>query len=217
LGLFAKDTGRSPLGAKFAGAAIAHDEPAAFQTRRRGAVTLRLMDIALVEAPAGMAPLLGRLMQLYAYDFSEILPLDVDDAGCFPGGTSLATCWREPWRHPYVIRADPSSRGPIVGFAILDERSRLNGDPDVVDVAEFFVLRRYRRRGVGGAAATAAFRLFRRRWEVRQIAANSAATAFWRRTIADFTGGRYAETFVDDSRWRGHVQRFDARSPHAHE
>jgi len=169
------------------------------------------MDIALVEAPPSAEPVLERLMQLYAYDFSELMPLDVDELGRFAGGTPLATCWQEPWRHAYLIRTAPAGQSRIAGFTILDERSRLTGDRDVADVAELFVLRRYRRLGVGLAAAAAAFALFPGRWEVRQTAANTAATAFWRRAITACTGGPYTETFVDDARWRGPVQSFDAR------
>jgi predicted acetyltransferase len=169
------------------------------------------MDVELLEAPISAEPVLERLMQLYAYDFSEIMYLDVDELGRFSGGTPLATCWKESWRHAYFIRTAVPSGGRIAGFTILDERSRLTDDPDVADVAEFFVLRRYRRQGVGRAAAAAAFALFPRRWEVRQTAANVAATAFWRQAIGAYTFGAYTETFVDNARWRGPVQRFDAR------
>jgi predicted acetyltransferase len=169
------------------------------------------MNVALVEASPSAEPLLDRLMQLYAYDFSEFMPSDVDELGRFAGGAALATCWQEPWRHAYLIRVTPEDGNHIAGFAILDERSRLTGDPDVADVAEFFVLRRYRRQGVGLAAAAAAFALFPRRWEVRQTAANLVATAFWRRAIDAYTHGAYEETFVADARWHGPVQTFDAR------
>lgn len=169
------------------------------------------MDVVLVEAPPSAEPLLERLIQLYAYDFSEIMPSDVDELGVFAGGTALAKCWTEPWRHAYLIRTAPAAEGRIAGFAILDERSRLTGDPDVADVAEFFVLRRYRRQGVGIVAAAAAFALFPRRWEVRQTAANAPATAFWRRAIRAYTNGAYSESIVEDARWHGPVQSFDAR------
>ncbi len=171
------------------------------------------MDVALVEAPSSAQPLLERLMQLYAYDFSELTGSDVDELGLFAGGTPLATCWEQPWRHVYIIRTATADASHIAGFTILDERSRLTGDPEVADVAEFFVLRRYRRRGVGLAAAAAAFALFPRRWEVRQTAANVAATAFWRKAITAYTFGAYEEKFVADARWHGPVQSFDGRAP----
>jgi predicted acetyltransferase len=166
------------------------------------------MDVTLVDLPASGQPLLERLAQLYGYDFSEFMGMDVGEDGLFTGGKPLATCWTEPWRHPFLLRVD----GKIAGFTILDEKSRLTGDPTVADVAEFFVMRKYRRKGVGALAAVRAFSMYRRRWEVRQTAANTAATAFWRRVIGAYTGGAYEETVMDDARWRGTVQTFDGAS-----
>src|SRR4051812_942604 len=164
------------------------------------------MRVELVEASRTDEPTLERLMQLYAYDFSELMNLDVGEQGLFAGGTPIASCWVEPWRHAYLVRANER----LAGFAIVDERSRLTGDPEIADMAEFFVLRRYRRLGVGGQAARLLFARFPRRWEVRETASNTAAIAFWRRTIAAYTGGVFTEVMMDDARWRGPVQTFDA-------
>jgi hypothetical protein len=43
---------------------------------------------------------------------------------------------------------------------------------------------------------------------VRQVPANTPATAFWRRVIERHTGGVYTESLWDDARFRGVVQRF---------
>lgn len=32
---------------------------------------------------------------------------------------------------------------------------------------------------------------------------------FWRRVVADYTGGRYNEVVLDDGRWNGPVRWFD--------
>jgi predicted acetyltransferase len=95
------------------------------------------------------------------------------------------------------------------GFALVHRRSRITGDADTSDVAESFVMRPHRRKGVGSQAAVDLFDRFRGRWEVRQIHANVAATHFWRAVIARYTGGRYTEVTYDDERWRGPVQAFD--------
>jgi predicted acetyltransferase len=142
---------------------------------------------------------LNRLLQLYVYDFSEFMDFDIGDDGIF-----RFTYQPEPWRHAYLVRVD----GRLAGFAILDEKSRITGNRDVMDVAEFFVMRKFRRKGVGAAAAMQAFDLFPRKWEVRQTAKNVAATAFWRRTIARYTGGHFEEVVFDDERWRGPMQSF---------
>lgn len=165
------------------------------------------MNIALDPLAAGEEPVLNRLMQFYAYDFSEFMGLDVDEDGIFFSDGSQAKYRPEPWRHAYLLRVD----GRLAGFAILDERSRISRDPEVMDFAEFFVMRKYRRKGVGGVAAIRAFDLFARKWEVRQTAKNLAATDFWRKTISSYTGGRFQEVMLDDDRWRGPVQSFDAR------
>jgi hypothetical protein len=45
---------------------------------------------------------------------------------------------------------------------------------------------------------------------VREKTENLAATAFWRRVIGRYTGGRFEEVVLDDERWRGPVQRLDS-------
>lgn len=50
-------------------------------------------------------------------------------------------------------------------------------------IAEFLVLPKYRRRGVGTAAARAAFAEFPGDWEVHQVPGNRAAVEFWHRAI----------------------------------
>jgi predicted acetyltransferase len=166
------------------------------------------MNLVLDPIATDDEPIVSRLMQFYVYDFSEFMDLDIGHDGVFFSGDAKATYRPEPWRRAFFLRLE----GRLAGFVILDEKSRISGDPEIMDVAEFFVMRKYRRRGVGAAAATRAFDLFPRRWEVRQTPQNKAATAFWRATIAIYTGGRFEETVLDDARWRGPVQSFDART-----
>ena len=146
------------------------------------------------------------LYELYVYDFSEFLGLDVAEDGRFHG-PSIASFFTELDRHALLFRAD----GLIVGFALVVESSRLTGEPGVCDVAEFFVLRRHRRSGIGEQAARWMFDRFPGRWEVRQKTENPTATAFWRRVIGRYTSDRFEEIELDDDRWRGPVQRFDTR------
>lgn len=149
---------------------------------------------------------LAALFELYAYDFSEVLGLDVGDDGRFRL-PQLDGWLDDPRGHAFVVRVDER----LAGFALVQRRSRLSGDEGVCDMAQFFVLRKYRRRGVGEAVARWLFDRFRGPWEVRQEAANHAATAFWRRVVGRYTDGRFEELQLDDERWHGPVQRFDPR------
>ena len=177
---------------------------------------------------------LNALFELYVYDFSEMLGLDVEDDGRFRA-PPLDAYWTDPRCHAFLIRVDAR----LAGFALVQERSRLTGDEAVRDVAELFVMRRYRRRGVGEHVAWWLFDRFRGPWEVRQKAENVAATAFWRQVIGRYTRRRrgegssrgdanrapdaaeaesskaheaFDEVVWDDARWRGPVQRFDSTS-----
>jgi predicted acetyltransferase len=59
--------------------------------------------------------------------------------------------------------------------------------------------------------ARAIFDRFPGRWEVRVMAENLPAQAFWRATVSRYTGGRVEERMWDDDRWCGLVQFFDSR------
>jgi predicted acetyltransferase len=161
--------------------------------------------IALDPATRQERGALENLFQLYVYDWSEIRPLDVGEDGRFDD-YPLEAYWLEEWRHPFLLRVD----GKLAGFALVSERSRLTGAAGVTDMAELFVMRRYRRQGVGRAAAFAAFDRFKGAWEIRQRAENAEATAFWRRAIDRYTNGNYTERALNDSKWVGLVQRFSS-------
>jgi predicted acetyltransferase len=96
---------------------------------------------------------LANLFELYAYDFSTTVPIEVGPDGRFGHDTSA---WlQDPNREAYFIRLE----GKLAGFALLRRGSHLDADLDVMDVGEFFVLRYLRRRGLGKLAARAVFAL----------------------------------------------------------
>jgi predicted acetyltransferase len=159
-------------------------------------------DVSVDEAAERERPVLAALLQLYLYDFTVFMPWDVGEGGRFGEG-ALDGCWADPRRHPFLFRVG----GRLAGFAIVDRGSRLTGDSGVWDMGEFFVLRKYRRRGVGERAARVLFARFPGRWEVRQLAANTGATAFWRAVIGRYAGGRFEELRREEP-GRGPVQRF---------
>ena len=86
-------------------------------------------------------PVLRHLLELYRYDFSEFDDADVGAHGEF-GYRYLDHYWTDPERRPLLFR----TAGRWSGFALVR-----TGDPN--DMAEFFVLRKYRRTGVGSEAA----------------------------------------------------------------
>ncbi len=161
------------------------------------------MKLEVVEAARSERQLLANLLELYRYDFTEFDERDVGDDGRF-GYRYLDSYWTEAGRHPFLVRVE----GKLAGFALLRRVEAPSGG-SIIDVSEFFVMRRYRRRRVGQEVARILFDRFPGRWEVRERDRNAPAQAFWRGVIAVHTGGRFEEHEWRDGESRGVVQSFD--------
>jgi predicted acetyltransferase len=141
------------------------------------------------------AAILESLLQLYAHDFSELTPVELTEGGRF--AVPLDSRWfTEPAHHPFFVRRG----GRLCGFALVRRGSRLTGDAQAMDVAEFFIARGVRRQGVGKAAVRALLELFPGRWEIRIRANNVAAREFWRRALAPATPS-ISQVEVDGVAW----------------
>lgn len=140
-------------------------------------------NVAVTPAGLEQAPVLANLLELYAHDFSEFHDIEIGPDGRF-GYQPLPLYWSAAERHPFLIHAD----GKLAGLVLIKRGSDVSGDPTVWDVAEFFVLRGYRKHGIGSQAAHQIWRQFQGRWEVRVMESNPDAHRFWRNAISRFTG-----------------------------
>lgn len=127
---------------------------------------------------------LYRLLQYSLYEESATDQNDIGDDGLF------AYPWFDAYfieesRHAYFIRAEET--GGLLGFAMV--KSREYGRVGY-KIAEFMVLPKYRRKGVGRQAAFACFDRFRGDWEVAPAMGSDIAYRFWQRTISAYTQGR---------------------------
>ena len=100
--------------------------------------------IELIPATSEQAPILANLLQLYAHDFSEFHSVEPGPDGRF-GYPELPLYWNEPGRYPFLIKVD----GKLAGFALIRKLAAEAGHDTAWDMAEFLVLRAYRRRGIG--------------------------------------------------------------------
>jgi predicted acetyltransferase len=101
-------------------------------------------------------------------------------------------------------------RGHPGGFALVDEAGAEDNASGGHCVADFFVLRSYRRHGYGLALAHALFDRFAGRWVIEQLPDEVDATAFWRRAIRAYVGERFADAITETD--YVHVrQTFDTR------
>jgi len=167
--------------------------------------------VTLDPAAPDDAPLLANLLELYVHDLSAAFQIDVGADGRF-GYDKLPLYWSEPGRRfAFLIHC----AGKLAGFAFATRGSPASDDPDAFDFAEFFVLRRYRRAGVGGVAATMLWDRFpERTWVVRVSMGNRDALPFWDRVVRSYTGGAYtaAERPGQPHAWQIFTLRSGART-----
>jgi predicted acetyltransferase len=63
-------------------------------------------------------------------------------------------------------------------------------------IAEFFIMKKYRRRGIGNKVAKDIFDRHKGDWEIHQLKSNLPAQAFWKKVIAEYTGEKYIDRQV---------------------
>lgn len=164
--------------------------------------------ITLDVARPDEAPVLANLLELYAHELSDVFALEIGADGRF-GYPRLPLYWTEPGRFPFLIR----SAGRLAGFALATAGSPASDDPQAMDVAEFFVLRRHRKTGVGGRAAVQLWNGFPgRTWTVRVSTGNAPALSFWTGAVGAYARDGFHESVLtgDPHPWR--VLAFRSRS-----
>ena len=164
------------------------------------------MKVEIHPAALSDKPVLRNLLELCQHDYSEYDDQDLDENGLF-GYRWLDHYWTEPERHPFLVRVD----GRLAGFVLVRQIGNSQEQP-VYSIAEFFILRKYRRQGVGRQAAWSVFDRFPGRWSVSQEAGNLPAQAFWRKTIRQYTDGAYSDQDLRTEEWQGPCQQFDSRT-----
>ena len=139
--------------------------------------------IAVCAAGLDQKPILGNLLELYSHDFSSFVDLEIGPDGRF-GYEGLERYWTDADRHPFLVTVDQK----LGGFILVDAIRQGEADATTWDVAEFFILRSYRRRGIGTSAAHQVFKWFPGHWQVRVRLSNQPACNFWEHAIAQFAG-----------------------------
>jgi predicted acetyltransferase len=100
------------------------------------------------------------------------------------GWRDLSLYWIDPDLHPFLARAN----NRLAGLAMVKRGSYISGDKAVWDMAEFFVVRSCRRRGIGSQVAHEVWRQFPGWWEIRVMESNPLGCGFWQHAITQYTG-----------------------------
>ncbi|GGY96412.1 GNAT family N-acetyltransferase [Pseudoduganella plicata] len=162
------------------------------------------MKIEVRRAQLSERLIVRNLMELYQHDFSELDGTDLDDHGQY-GYYDLDCFWINPAWSAYVIKVDDK----WAGFALTNDEVHTPGS--TCAIMEFFLVRKYRGRGVGRMAAREIMAQCPARWEVRVIHENRVAQDFWTSLLKTAWPTSYQRTIVKNEEWHGPIFSVDTR------
>lgn len=153
------------------------------------------MEIMLERATLKKREALFRLLQYSLFEESLTDLNDMNDEAIFDYPWFDAY-FVEPQREAYFIREQGTEK--LLGFAMV--RGHEDGRHSI---AEFLVIPKYRRRGIGSQAAKACFALHGGLWEVKPAYGRETARLFWQKAIdgmdaqAQWMGDRFEFTATE--------------------
>lgn len=138
--------------------------------------------------------ILANLIEKYDYEFSQYDNRDVNKLGLY-GYRYLDYYWNEENRWAYFIEVD----GNLAGFVMVTPFAVMEGTETDFQMAEFFVMYKYRCLGVGRQAFFQALNKHRGKWQLVRHPKNIASIHFWENVIDEYTKGQYR--FVSSSEY----------------
>lgn len=148
-------------------------------------------SITLVEVPEKQKSVLRQLVELYEYDLSPFTGYELNEHGYY-GYSYLDYYWTEKERFAYFIMLDEK----IAGFVLVNDYCEASREPDAKAIAEFFVMKAFRRKGIGQHTAKSIFDLFPGAWEIHQYLDNKESVIFWEKVVGEYTSGDFEKKVV---------------------
>ena len=140
------------------------------------------LDIQILQANLAQQPIIAQLYELYTYEMTDLADFDIHDNGYY-GYDELPLYWEDPNKHPFLVWVN----NKLAGFVLIQKGSPIKTVPDVWDVAEFFIMRKFRKKGIGQFVAEHIWQTHNGAWQVRVWDNNIAAHSFWNKAIKKFS------------------------------
>ncbi|MDR2308424.1 MAG: hypothetical protein LBE53_14680 [Paucimonas sp.] len=158
------------------------------------------VPIELLPTGPEQAELVRNLYQFYAYESSAFEQEDVEvDGRFYIHEPHLQRYWQSPGWSASLVLAD----GFIAGF-VLVERSELPG-MDAFELADLFILPKYRRQGIGLAVAQQLLCSTGKDWLLRCYAEDASALAFCQAVLAALPRAVREISLDDDPQLRNYL------------
>ncbi|MCJ8297517.1 MAG: GNAT family N-acetyltransferase [Pseudomonadales bacterium] len=138
-------------------------------------------SIQVTLVPATSFDYVKNLFQYYIYDMSEFTGWSPYANGTFnveDSVSSLSDYWNKPDHFAYLIMVGEE----VAGFSLIRiYPQRVN----TFDMGQFFVLRKFKRQGIGQSAFKLSVQAHPGKWQIRILADNLGAKAFWNKAITE--------------------------------
>lgn len=144
------------------------------------------MNIELKQVDIEEREILVNLLEKYDYEFSQYDNRDVNKLGLF-GYKYLDYYWTEESRYAYFILVD----GKLAGFVMINDLPEAEDRETDYQIAEFFVMYKYRRSGVGKQAFFKLLDMHKGRWQLKVHPKNVTSVHFWTKVVSEYTKGNY--------------------------
>lgn len=152
----------------------------------REKIDMNIEKIQLIPVSLDEHPILQNLGRFYVYDMTEYMGWEVPNDGLFEC-IDFLKYWQTPDAFPFLIRYE----NEWAGFVIVDKKG---SDTTInYNMAQFFILRKFKHKGVGCYVASQCFDQFNGTWEVMVLPGNKGAYQFWHSVISQYSHHHYTE------------------------
>jgi predicted acetyltransferase len=130
--------------------------------------------------------ILRNLTELYEYEFSKEQDSDVNDFGLY-GYKEIDHYWTDENKYPYFIKVNDK----LAGFVLIDDYRYIKTIDAQYCIAEFFVMNKYKKLGVGKYAIKIVLDKYKGKWQLGYQSKNEGGKRFWNKVINEYTNGNY--------------------------
>jgi predicted acetyltransferase len=147
------------------------------------------MEIILEKVDIKNKNILSNLLQLYLHDIEKdfFVGIDLDENESF-SYPHLDEYWEKEEYIPYFIKLESE----IIGFILINNNFQILGkENNSYNLAEMFIINKYKRKGIGKNVMFQIFKKYSGKWEVRPVPNSKGAELFWENTIKEYTQNKY--------------------------
>ncbi|WP_423062676.1 GNAT family N-acetyltransferase [Candidiatus Paracoxiella cheracis] len=146
--------------------------------------------VKLIPASLKDYPIIQNMARFYVYDMSEYLGneegWEIPEDGLYEC-INFRKYWETDNTFPFLIKHE----NELAGFVIVDNKG---SEPKIdFNMAQFFILRKFKGKGIGRHVAFQCFNRFQGIWEVMVIPGNTGAYHFWKSIIKKYTSNDFVE------------------------